>query len=284
MGAVLAFFVVLVGHIVILIHVAVGIGDLGADISFLAGNLNVQLILDGIDLLCVQKIQRSNILVIGHSLLFRRAGKSVLKRFAGEGLVLYINTGVNHSKSAAGAGQACGPGDVGADHVAGGAVVGPLSLFLVLLNLIARLQDDGPDAGNLLDGLNLAIEDICGNAVCCQSEVPLDIQLAADRFFDPGSHGVLRNAEAGAVDLRQGIVRNSIKAETGVDGRRTIQKDGNTNRFSQCVVFHGNRVSLTGSTQLDRLRCTGFNRFQSQLFDLVPCGLCRLSTGHRGQQ
>ena len=279
----LAFFVVLVGHIVILIHIAVGIGDLGADISFLAGNLNVQLILDGVDLFSVEKVQRSHILVVGNTLLLRRAGKSVLKRFAGEGLVLYINTGVNHSKSAAGAGQACGPGDVGADHVAGSAVVGLIGLF-VLHNFVAGLQNNFLNAGNFLDGINLAIKDICGNAVCCQSEVPADVQLAADRLFDPGSHGVLRNAEAGAVDLRQGIVRNSIKAETGVDGRRTIQKDGNTNRFSQCVVFHGNRVSLTGSTQLDRLRCTGFNRFQSQLFDLVSCGLCRLCTGRRGQQ
>ena len=279
----LALVVVDVGNVEVTIHVAVAVGDLGADVHVLTGaDFGVQLILDGVDLVGGQEVQGRNIVVVGHAQLFGRLREGVLKALAGEGLVILVDTGVDHRESAARAGVTGSPGQVRAGHVGRAAVVGLVNR-LIDLRLVAVLQEHVLDALDALDGVDLAVLNVRGDVVCRQRQVPLNVQLAADRIFDLGGHSCLVGAEACAVDPCQRVVRNAIGAEAGRQRGGPIQRNGHTDNVGQRMIFLVDGFFLLGFlTELERTQFTGVDGRERKRSTLRR--LDRRCTGHGDQE
>ena len=282
-GAVLALGIVHVHDVAdVLVNVVVTVADLGVAVGRSAGaDVGVQLTLDSLDGFRGQQVEGRNVVVIGHALFRGGLSKSVLKAFGGEGLVLNVGTGVDDSDLAAGAGVAIGPRDVGADHVGGGAVFGLVNL-LINLGLVAVFQENCAHAVDSLDGVDLTVEDVRGDEVGGKGQIPHDVQLPADRLFDPGGHSSLVGAEFVAIGHSGRVFRDTVGAEL-VQGSGLVQGDGDTDHVSHRVFFLVDGGVLRDEIRLLSFQCTGVDRGQLE-FDLGLGRLSGLRAGHRDQE
>ena len=298
--AVLALGIILVGDVEVGVNVVVRVADLGAQMGLRAGgDVGIELILDRVDALCGQQIQRGDVSVVAHALGLGVLLEGVFQTLSREGLVVLVDAGVDDGNLAAGAGVTSGPGQVGADHVRGGAVFGLVrnrssrrltdgglrQILQIFLGLIAVLQEDVLHAVDTLDGVDLAVKHVCGDDVGSQGQVPLDVQLAADRLLDLGGHGRLIGTKTGTVVLGSGIVGDPLQSEAGFNSRSLLELDGNTDKIRKLVGFRLDGV-IGIAVELPRLQCTGVNRRQGQLFEVRSClGLLGTDCGdHGGEQ
>ena len=286
-GAVLTLGVLHVLDVIhALVNVVVAVGDLGVAVSRSAGtDGGVQLALDSVDLVGSQQIQAGNVFIVGHSLFFGGLGQGVFQGLAGEGLVLTVDTGIDDGNLAAGAGITVGPGDVGADHVGGGAVVGLVSL-LVYLRLIAILQEHVLDTVDGLDGLDLSVEHVRRDVVGRKSQIPLDVQLAADDLLDLGSHSLLFFAETRAVGPGSGISRVALGLEAGIQSGGLLQDDGHTNDIRAAMGRF--LIGFLFSALLTGFQCAGVDGDEIQFPGLAGSGcfldlLCADGGNHHRQ-
>ncbi len=231
MGAVGALGIVIVDDIGVLVDVVVSKSDLAVDIQALGGvcGTDMELIQLGGDLLGIQQVQTGHVGSSVHALLGGVHAQGVLKGGCGHGLVVGVDTGIDDGDPAACAGIAVGPGDVGADLVAGGGHVGIDSLVLIHNGrLIPGLQEDLLDARDGLDLVDQTILHIGGDDVGNQSQVPDNVKLAADGSLDAGGHGFLLRLQAAAVGHGLGICGNVLGGEALVNGGLLLQNNGDT--------------------------------------------------------
>ena len=157
---------------VVAVDVVVGEGDLrvfidvvgAVDVVLVRGVVRVQLGQHRLDLVDVQQLEVA---------LIQR--KRIHEGFRIEGLVLVVGTGIDDRHAGAGAGIALGPQRSRADHVLGG----DGGVDAVDLRLISGLKPDFLDAGDGLNGLDIAVADLGGNDVDRQRQVPLDVHRNA---------------------------------------------------------------------------------------------------------
>ena len=286
-GAVLALGVLRMLDVVdVTVNIVVAEADLGVAVSRGTGtDVGVQLILDSVNAFGCQQIQRGHVFVVGHALGLSVLLQRVFQRFAGEGLVLGVDTGIDDGKLAAGTGVTGRPSDVGADHVGGGAVVGLVAL-LSDLGLVAVLQEHVLDTVDRLDGIDLAVEHVRGDVVGRKGQIPLHVQLAADRLFNLGGHGSLLVAEGLTVDPGRDVVRDVVDAEAGVQSGCLVQNDGHTDHVSQRMIFLCDGVFRFVCTKLLRLQLAGIGGDERQLFHVCGrfCGLCHGRRNQEGSQ
>ena len=268
-GAVGALRVVLVGHVKVAVHVAVAVGDLGVDVG-LGAHAGVELIADGGDV------------VRGHQ---QRGVQAVLligvEQGVGiEGLVIPGHAGVDDGDLAARAGVAGGPGGGGAGLDGGGAHVGLVRHLHGLVQLITVLDDDVLHAGDGADRLEIGVQDVGGNHVAREGDVPLHVQGLARGGLDAGGHGRLLRFQALTVGLGRGVARDVLQTEADFDGRSLLQHDGDAQNVGELVLFLSNLVFSDG-VLLEEPQRTGVHRLQLDPLELV--GVPPLRADHRDQ-
>ena len=162
--------------------------------------------------------------------------------------MLPVQAGVNDGNPHTGAGVARLPGQIGLGHLGRHGHVGHIRSAVVgLLRLVPSLQNDLLNAGNLLDGSDIAISHIGRNGVGCQGQIPDNIQLLSQGALDGGRHLILRILQIRPVSHRRIILCNVLGGEASIQGRRIFQENGHTNHIRGFVVrFVGLRFSSLG--------------------------------------
>ena len=171
------------------VYVVIAVSHLGIAVCLAAGDGYVQLIRYFVDLVGGQQIQGSDVFVDAHFLLGRVLSQRIFEGSGVKGQMLGVDTGIDDGNSAAGAGITFGPGNVRAGHQSGSRGGG--IIFFGVIQLIAVLDENIRDAVDRLDGVDLAIEDVCRDDVRNQSQIPLDVQIVAKHLTDAGNHLVL---------------------------------------------------------------------------------------------
>ncbi|CDB30727.1 unknown [Firmicutes bacterium CAG:137] len=265
MGTVVSLTVFVMGDLQAAVDVVIAKGNLGVDIEVLRLELDryVQLPGQGGDFFCVQQMEA---LYIGVCVLSRQLcplGQGVGKGLVGEGLVVGVNAGVDHGNPAARAGVAAGPGSSRADHVAGCGHIGGVRLvYGVYRRVVPVFQNDLPDAGQRLNGRQLAVGDVGGDEVGCQGQIPDHIQPVAGGPLDAGGHTGLLLLQRIPVGHGAGVGRDAGGGVAGPDGGSPVQYDGYPDQV--CVGI----IRSLGF----RLRC-----FRQKA--LGGCAACRLLKG-----
>ena len=254
-GAMLTTGVVDVVDAIVLIDVVVGIGNLGADIGRGGVDGHVQLIGHGGNLLRVQQIQALQVFLHGQAAFTCPVGQGILERLRVEGLVAGVDTGIDHGDTGTGAGVALSPGCGRADLLAGGGHIGVIGLLPVHhIGLIPGLDQDLDNAGDLLDGFDLAVLHIGGNNIGSQCQVPDHVQLTANGSLDGSRYGSLPVLQLLPVAHGLRVLGDALYAEAGPDGGLLLQNDGYTDHvgigvgLGICRVF----VSLVQKTGRNR--------------------------------
>ena len=247
-GTVVTLLVVVVGDIQIGVNVVEAEGDLGADIQVLS--LQVAVLLEGVELLQLVSVIRSG---DGGD---AQALDSVAVSRAAEGGVIGVSAGIDDGYLGACAGIAVGPGEVGADHVGGGGHVGIGGLgFLDHAGLILRLDQDGINALDLLDLLDLAILNVGGDDVGSQGQIPNHIQgLAVQGLLGNGlDHLVLLGFQLIPILHRLAAASSDISGgKAFFQGGGIAQHDGDADHVRVGILLgliRNSRVFLGG--QLD---------------------------------
>ena len=189
MGAVLSLLVIVMGDIGILVHIVIAKGDFGVDIKLFSRDFagDVQLTQYLRNLVCIQQV------VIRYSFVGfgRLLCQGIVKGACVEGLMVGVNASVNHGNSGACTGVASCIGGAGADHGRGSGGVGVRFLCHSGGRIIAGFQIHVLNAGNILNGGNLAIGDVGRNDIGCQSQVPDNVQLATRSLLNLGLDAML---------------------------------------------------------------------------------------------
>ena len=243
-GAVLALLVAHVIHGVVLVDVVIREGDLGVQVDLVGGDLDVQA-LENVPRQAVlgQDAHAGLVLCQGLAVL-QVLGQGVLIPRGGEGLLLRVQAGIDNGDLAAHAGVACCPSSAGADLGGGGRHVGVVGLGLIHHHgLIAVLDQDGLDAPDALDLLDLVIADVGGDDVGGQRQVPDHVEAAIQLGVDPLGDALLLALEAVAVGDSGGAELGGAKL---LDGGGVLQHDGDTDDVIGRVV----RLLLVRSVQL----------------------------------
>ena len=248
-GTVVTLAVVVVSDIQIGVNVVEAEGDLGADIQ--VGGLQVAVLLEGVELLQLVSVIRSGDGGNAQTLDSVAVGSAV------EGGVIRIRAGIDDGHLGACAGVTVSPGNVGADHVGGGGHVGIGGLgFLDHAGLIAGLDQDGINALDLLDLLDLAILNVGGDDVGSQGQIPNHIQrLAVQGLLGDGlGHLILLGFQLVAILHRLFAARGDVgRGKALVQGGGVAQHDGDADHVRVGILLLGfflnSRVFLDG--QLD---------------------------------
>ena len=248
-GTVVTLFVVVVGDIHVGVNVVEAEGDLGADIQ--VGGLQVAVLLEGVELLQLVSVIRSGDGGDAQALDSVAVGSAV------EGGVIGVSAGINDGHLGACAGVTVSPGNVGADHGGGGSHIGVGSLGLLdHARLILRLDQDGINALDLLDLLDLAILNVGGDDVGGQGQIPNHIQrLAVQGLLGDGlGHLILLGFQLVAILHRLFAARGDVgRGKALVQGGGVAQHDGDADHVRVGILLLGfflnSRVFLDG--QLD---------------------------------
>ena len=225
-GAVLALLVAYVVHGGVVIHVVVGEGQLGGEVNAVSA---VQGGFDGIHLGLRQQI-------VGGTVGGFRLFNGVIERLGVHGLVIGIETGIDHGQPRARARILGGVAEVGTHHIARVAHHGIIGVgrcnraggvLLFYFNAFHAVH-----GGDLR---NVAVAHVGGNGVGEQRKVPFHFHGPAGGGFNFCLHGVLAPAQRFLVRKRAGIGADALYGVTRVTGRGLVQKDGNTNRIVQPV-------------------------------------------------
>ena len=272
-GAVLAGGVLHVAQVhqgVGLVHVVVAEGDLGGDVA--AGAVQGQTAVAG-----------------GGHQVHGLAGllDGVVEGVGVEALVQIVHAGVDDGHGVARAGVALGPGRRGAHHVVGGVGgvgLGHVAVGLVNGGLVAVLHEDVLDAGNGLDGLQVAVAELGGDQVHCQGQVPLDVQALAQGGLDAGLNGVLPGPELVPVGVSRGVGAHAVGG-VAVQGGLTVQDDGHTDQIRQRVgrLLHGRGGLFLERAKLGDVQGRGVDGRQLRFLRAVAL-FCGLGRGNRGNQ
>ena len=243
-GAVLLLGVALVVGRGVVVHVVVGVGDLGTLVDTGAVEAGGGDVLGGHQLVQV-------------AVLFDGVEEGLLI----EGLVLIVQAGVDDGDLPAGAGVFAAV----ADHVSG--VHGLRGYDLAGVGcggLVLLLELDVSDAVELGDGLDLAVGDPGGDHVAGQRDVPLDLQglSVQDLCRDPAGQLVLLLLEqvtvgsgvfvlGDALDFVAEIQRGG-RLENDGDSHPVVEPVGRRFRGSLCrVLFHGPELGNVQSLRVD---------------------------------
>ncbi len=229
---------------IVLVDVVISEGNLGAVIGAVCVDIgNVQLIRHREDFFLIQQIQRLHIRLVAHVGLFSIALQGILKATGGEGLVIGVDTGVDHRNTAARTGIAISPDRARADLPRGGLHSGRI-LFLAIYDtgLVARLDDDLCNAGHRLNPRNIAISDIGRDQVCCQRQVPANVQLAVQRTLNAVGKEHLLLLQRSAVGHRQAVGRDILRGEAGFQRGGRFQQNRDTNHVR--IFIQGKLLSL----------------------------------------
>ena len=248
-GTVVTLFVVVVGDVQIGVNVVEAEGDLGADIQ--VGGLQVAVLLEGVELLQLVSVIRSGDGGNAQTLDSVAVGSAV------EGGMIRIRAGIDDGHLGACAGVTVSPGNAGADHGGGGSHVGVGSLGLLdHARLILRLDQDGINALDLLDLLDLAILNVGGDDVGGQGQIPNHIQrLAVQGLLGDGlGHLILLGFQLVAILHRLFAARGDVgRGKALVQGGGVAQHDGDADHVRVGILLLGfflnSRVFLDG--QLD---------------------------------
>ena len=248
-GTVVTLFVVVVGDIHVGVNVVEAEGDLGADIQ--VGGLQVAVLLEGVELLQLVSVIRRGDGGDAQTL------DSIAVSRAAEGGMIRIRAGIDDGYLGACAGVTVSPGNVGADHGGGGSHIGVGSLGLLdHARLILRLDQDGINALDLLDLLDLAILNVGGDDVGGQGQIPNHIQrLAVQGLLGDGlGHLILLGFQLVAILHRLFAARGDVgRGKALVQGGGVAQHDGDADHVRVGILLLGfflnSRVFLDG--QLD---------------------------------
>ena len=244
MGAVAALAVAIVGDLVVAVNVVDGEGHLCVDVPGLGigqavvldEGVDVELSQDLLHIHHVQQIQALDVAVGIHALLSGLLLQCIAESACVEALMVGVQTGVDDSDAAAGAGVAGGPGGVGADH-AGGIGLQRLS-GLDGQRSVLLLNDDLLDARNGCDLIDAAVGNVGGDDVAGQGQVPDHIQLLTGQgtLLDDSSDLCLLLAQGLSVVGRIGVGGNALGGELLQDGL-VSQDDGDTDVFRFRVLL-----------------------------------------------
>ena len=234
-GAVFARTVLHVIDGVVLVNVVVCKRDLVIQIGLIR-DLGIQLRKDlGGQIVLCQDADAGLVGIERHALLFRVQLHRVVVAVGGERLMLIVDAGVDHSDLAASTGITCRPSSVGTDLRRGSSHVRVCRAGRDDHGLIACLDHDALDAGDLFDLLDRIIANVCRNEVCSERQIPRNIQLCAGRGADLAGHVDLCVLQAAAIGNSRGIGRDVSRAET-LDRGSLFQHDGDTNVVIRCVL------------------------------------------------
>ena len=253
MGAMVTLFIVVVGDIIVKISVVIAEGDLAVDIGRLGIDSHIQLAGHLGNFFCIQQIQACNVSVLAHALLFSQLSQRVFKGNRVHALVIGVDTGINHGDPHTGAGVAGFPHRGGADLCTGGCHIGRNLAGLCLVGNILILQHHILNAGQLFNGLDLAILHIGRNQVGCQSQIPDHIQIGFDGTLDLVDHIGLILLQALTIVHRSLIACNIHRAVASIDGGSLIQNDGYTNHIRGRILLlvRDFRLTVGGQTGSD---------------------------------
>ena len=251
-GTVVTLFVVVVGDIHVGVNVVEAEGDLGADIQ--VGGLQVAVLLEGVELLQLVSVIRRGDGGDAQTL------DSIAVSRAAEGGMIRIRAGIDDGYLGACAGVTVSPGNVGADHGGGGSHIGVGSLGLLdHARLILRLDQDGINALDLLDLLDLAILNVGGDDVGGQGQIPNHIQrLAVQGLLGDGlDHLVLLGFQLVAILHRLAAASSDISGgKAFFQGGGIAQHDGDADHVRVGILLgliRNSRVFLGGQVDVVHL-------------------------------
>ena len=223
---------------VVLVDVVVSKRDLGTDISLVRADLaagSVQLRQNiGGQVGLRQNARFLLVLVNAHALETGNVRDGVLIASSREGLLLVIDTSIDHGDLAASAGVACCPSSAGADLRRRGSHVRIIGLVLVDHHgFIAVFNENLLDALNLCDLFDLLVADVCRNDVAGKGQVPNNVDAVLQGCVDFLDHAVLLALQAVAVSDGCGAQFSRPKL---FDSGGIFQHDGDTNDFALRVL------------------------------------------------
>lgn len=143
-------------------------------------------------------------------------------------LMVCVKTGIDDRNTAACAGiTKLIPCVLRTDHVCTG-VCGVRVRRNGLRRLILCFQFDGLDALDAPDHEDVLIGDLNGDRVYEKRQVPLDVQVVTNRFFDLSLQGFLLFTERFTIGICALIVGNTLRVITLFNCGLAVQEDGNT--------------------------------------------------------
>ena len=172
--------------------------------------------------------ERENITILDHTMML----DIICGEDGCEGLVIRVDTGIDHRDAAARTGIACGPRRAGADLHGRCSHVGIRRLVLIDDHRhIPGLKNDLLNAGDSPDLFDLAVFDVGGDQVGGKRQIPHDVELFAGRRLDLPRHAVLLRLQLIAVGVHGrvgGDVRRAVKLHRG----SLVQNDGYTDNVA----------------------------------------------------
>ena len=223
---------------VVLVDVVVSKRDLGIDISLVradlaAGSVQLRQNISG-QVGLRQNARFLLVLVNAHALEAGNVRDGVLIASSREGLLLVIDTRIDHGDLAASAGVACCPSSAGADLRRRGSHVRIIGLVLVDHHgFVAVFNENLLDALNLCDLFDLLVADVCRNDVAGKGQVPNNVDAVLQSCVDFLDHAVLLALQVVTVSDGCGA---QISRPKLFDSGGIFQHDGDTNDFALRVL------------------------------------------------
>ncbi len=221
-GAVLPLPIIVVGRIVVTINIVVCKGLLAVDVSRLRIHRSVQLICNRSNLFCIQQIQAGLVRIQIHTGLTRQISQRILKASGRETLVVGIRTGIDDGDTGASAGVARSPGCSRTDLLARGSHIGISRASVHHVGQILGLDHNALNTGDLFDGLDLAVGHIGRNDICCQGQIPDNVQILFCCLLDLRNHIGLLFFQLRTVVHCCSILRNAHSAVASFDRRSLL--------------------------------------------------------------
>ena len=268
-GAVLALGVIVVGDVQIAVNIVGGEGDLRIAVDAVGGAKaagDVQLLPNSPDVVLRHEDDRR---FAGLGALSVHLVDGILESSRVEGLVVGVQAGVDDGDLAARAGVTQQPGGLRAGHLAGGGV-----LNLILAGEVEGLENDIPDADDVLDGFDLAVFHVGGHHVAGQRDIPDNVELGAVQNLrgDLVGKGILLGFQPVAV------ARCARRCVTRVKSGCIVEHDGHADDF--IVSVEGFFFQLSGIGEREVLGDGVVVDLLERQFDSAAEGLfrlCRLS-------
>ena len=231
MGAMVAFGIIVMGDIGVAINVVICEGDLGIDVKVFRSHAVLGDVQLGENLCGVGSSHRNGV----------GASDRVAVSIGVEGRMIRVSASIDDGNLGAGAGVTGSPGCGRADHLIGGRHVRVRRLRLIDdARLIAGLDENFFNAGNLFDRFDLAILHICGDDVRSKRQVPNNVEsLAVQSFLGDGlGHLLLLGFQVITILDCLGICAgNLLRREALFQGRGIRQNDGDTDNIRICVLL-----------------------------------------------
>ena len=241
MGTVGTLGVVVVGDVHIAIQVVIAERCLLIEVQILSSQLGVTLV--NIQLgqffshFCsIQQIEVCHILFVADTGASRIVLQCIGECLRIKGLMVGVQTGVDHGDTGAATGVTGFPHVGGAGHAGRNHHIGLCNgAALFLGGIVAIFQNHLLNAGDLFNILDLTILHIGRDQVCSQGQVPDHIQLLAHHPFDLGSNSHLVVLQLIPIVHSCSIGCNACGRETGMQRGFLRQNDGNTNDLVICI-------------------------------------------------